>query len=194
MAKIEAFEKHYLEYEEWFEKNYSLYQAELETLKSLVINVSNGLEIGIGTGKFALPLGVKIGVEPSKQMRQIATLKGLEVLAGIAENLPFKDNRFNFATMITTVCFVDNLLKSFQEAFRVIKQNGFLIIGYIDKNSKLGIEYQQRKQKSKFYKSAKFYSTEEIINQLKQVGFSSFEIKAVKDTQESFIFLKSFKL
>ncbi|HFU74984.1 MAG TPA: SAM-dependent methyltransferase, partial [Arcobacter sp.] len=54
MAKIEAFENYYLEYEEWFEKNHSLYQAELKTLKTLVGDVSNGFEIGIGTGKFAL--------------------------------------------------------------------------------------------------------------------------------------------
>ena len=194
MARIEAFEKYYLEYEEWFEKNHSLYQTELKTLKTLVDNVSNGLEIGIGTGKFALPIGVKTGIEPSKKMREIALLKGLKVLDAVAENLPFENDKFNFATMITTVCFVDDLLKSFQEAFRVIKQNGFLIVGYVDKNSKLGIEYQQKSQKSKFYKSANFYATDEIIRLLKLVGFSSFELKYVENTQQSFLFLKSFKL
>ncbi len=193
MAKTEAFEKYYLEYDKWFKKNYSLYQAEVKALKSLVGDASNGLEIGIGTGKFALPTGIQIGIEPSKQMRKVALSKGLKVLDAVAEDLPFEDDSFDLATMITTICFVDDLSKSFQEAFRVIKQNGFLIIGYVDKDSQMGIKYQQKKQKSKFYKSATFYSTDEIIKSLKSAGFSEFEVKPVENTEKSFLFLKSFK-
>ena len=138
MAKTEAFEKYYLEYEDWFEKNQFLYQEELKTLKNMVGNALNGIEIGIGSGRFALPMGIKIGIEPSEKMRNIAISKGLTVFDGIAEDLPFENNRFDFAIMITTICFVDDLLKSFEEAYRVIKLNGFFIIGYIDKDSKLG--------------------------------------------------------
>jgi len=47
MAKIEAFEKYHLKYKEWFEKNADLYEEELKTLKSLVKNAKNGVEIGI---------------------------------------------------------------------------------------------------------------------------------------------------
>jgi len=36
MAKIEAFEKYYLEYEQWFENNANLYKEEIKTLKSLI--------------------------------------------------------------------------------------------------------------------------------------------------------------
>ena len=194
MAKIQEFEKYSNEYEEWFEKNPLIYQEEIRTLKMLVGDISNGLEIGIGTGRFSLPIGIKIGIEPSAKMKEIATAKGLKVLDGVAEHLPFEDNKFNFAIMITTICFVDDLLKSLQEAFRVIKQNGFLIIGYIDKKSKLGIEYQEKNKRSKFYVNAKFYSIDEIITLLKKVGFSNFELKYVKGTQKSFVLFKSFKL
>ena len=75
MAKIEAFEKYYLEYEKWFEKNTDLYEEELKTLKSLVKNAKNGVEIGIGTGKFAIPIGIEIGIEPSSKMAKIAASK-----------------------------------------------------------------------------------------------------------------------
>jgi len=194
MAKTEAFEKYYLEYEDWFEKNQFLYQEELKTLKNMVGNALNGIEIGIGSGRFALPMGIKIGIEPSEKMRNIAISKGLTVFDGIAEDLPFENNRFDFAIMITTICFVDDLLKSFEEAYRVIKLNGFFIIGYIDKDSKLGKEYKKKKQKSKFYKDAKFYTSDEIIRLLKLVGFSNFELETVNNTQESFLFLKMFKL
>ena len=193
MAKIEAFEKYYLEYEQWFENNANLYKEEIKTLKSLIKDTKNGLEIGVGTGKFAIPIGIKIGVEPSKKMKEIAISKGLKVVEGVAENLPFENKKFDFVIMITTICFVDDVVKSFKEAYRVIKNNGFLVVGYVDKNSELGIKYQQKKEKSKFYKSAIFYSTHEIILYLKKAGFDNFELEYVKDTQESFIFLKAIK-
>lgn len=194
MAKIEQFEKYSKEYDDWFENNKSLYQEELKVLRELVGDTKNGLEIGIGTGRFALPIGVKVGIEPSVKMRDIAISKGLRVVDGVAEELPFKNEEFDFAIMVTTICFVDNLLKSFKEAFRVIKQNGFLIIGFIDKDSKLGIEYQEKSKRSNFYVDAKFHSINEIINLIKEAGFSDFEFEYVKDTEKSFIFLKSFKL
>ncbi len=193
MPNIKNFEQYSNEYEEWFESNRSLYQEEIKSLKKLVGNTQNGLEIGIGTGRFALPIGIKIGVEPSRKMRDIAISKGLKVLDGVAEDLAFKDNTFDFVIMINTVCFVDDLLKSFQEAFRVIKENGFLIVGFIDKDSKLGVEYKEKSKRSKFYSNAKFYSTDEIIALLKIVGFFGFELGHVENTQKSFLFLKSFK-
>ena len=193
MAKIEAFEKYYLEYEKWFEKNANLYKEELKTLKSLVKNAKNGVEVGIGTGKFAIPIGIEIGVEPSSKMAKIAVSKGLKVISGIAENLPFEDAKFDFAIMITTVCFVDDVLKSFKEVYRILKQGGFFIVGYVDKNSKLGIKYQQKSKKSKFYKNATFYSTDEIIRYLKKAGFCNFDKRYVKETDSSFIFLKASK-
>lgn len=194
MAKTEQFEKYSKEYDDWFENNKSLYQEELKVLRKLVDNAKNGLEIGIGTGRFAVPIGIEVGIEPSVKMRDIAISKGLRVVDGVAEELPFKNGEFDFAIMVTTICFVDDLLKSFKEAFRVIRQNGFLIIGFIDKDSKLGIEYQEKSKRSNFYVDAKFHSTDEIINLLKIAGFSNFEFEYVKDTEKSFIFLKSFKL
>ncbi len=193
IANTESFDKYYLEYEKWFENNHDLYKEELKTLKSLVKDSQNGLEIGIGTGKFAIPIGINIGIEPSKMMRNIAVSKGLKVLEAVAEKLPFENNRFDFATMITTVCFVDDILKSFKEAYRVIKENGFFIVGFVDKNSELGVKYQQRKEQSRFYKNAIFYSTDEIIQNLEIAGFSGFETRYVKGTNLSFVFLKANK-
>lgn len=31
----------------------------------------SGIEIGVGTGRFALPLGIKQGIEPSRSMTEI---------------------------------------------------------------------------------------------------------------------------
>lgn len=193
MPKIDSFEKYWKAYDAWFERNYSLYKNEVQTLKNLVGNATNGLEIGVGTGRFALDIGITIGLEPSEKMRNVAKSKGLTVVDGIAENLPFDNNKFDFAIMVNTICFVDDLSRSFQEAFRVIKDNGFLVVGYIDKNSKLGLEYQEKSQRSRFYSNAHFFSTDEIITLLKVNGFSSFKSEYVDKTKESFLFLKAYK-
>ncbi|UZQ82347.1 class I SAM-dependent methyltransferase [Thermoanaerobacter sp. RKWS2] len=174
MPKISAFEKHFDRYEEWFEKNEYAYQSELDAVKLLMPKFEKGLEVGIGTGKFAVPLGIKSGVEPSYQMRKIALERGLNVVDGVAENLPFEDNSFDLVLMVTTVCFVDDVLKSFKECFRVLKNSGTILIGFVDRESTIGKIYQANKEKSLFYKEATFYSTSEIVELLYEAGFKNF--------------------
>jgi hypothetical protein len=72
MAKTEPFEKHKAKYEEWFEKNVFAYKSELQAVRYLLPKRGTGVEIGIGTGRFAAPLGIRVGVEPSKAMREVA--------------------------------------------------------------------------------------------------------------------------
>ena len=173
MAKTEPFERHTIKYEEWFEKNEFAYKSELQAVRYLLPKKGAGVEIGVGTGRFAEPLGIRVGVEPSKAMRKVAQKRGIEVIDGVAEALPFEDCLFDFALMVTTVCFVDDIEASFKEAFRVIKPSGFFINGFVDRNSSLGKFYQQHKESNVFYKIATFYSVNEVIPYLKKAGFQN---------------------
>jgi len=177
MANIEPFEKYYKEYDDWFIKNENIYLSELKTIKSLIPKNKRGVEIGVGSGRFALPLGIKVGIEPSKKMGAISVERGIQIYNSVAEYLPFKNNIFDFILMVTTICFLDDLYTSLKEAFRVLKTNGFIIIGFIDKNSELGLKYQSKKLKSKFYNHARFYSVEEVIDLLRKAHFNKIEIK-----------------
>lgn len=134
----------------------------------------NGIEIGVGSGRFAEPLGIKMGLEPSKEMIKIAQKRGIEVIAGVAENLPFKDSQFDFVLMITTICFVDDIEVSFQETCRVLKPDGFFVIGFVDKESPIGGLYQRHKKENPFYRIATFYSVDEVVSNLKRTGFKGF--------------------
>jgi len=178
MPRIEPFEKHSDAYDEWFEKNCDLYEAELEAIRQLIpLSGAEGLDVGVGSGKFAAPLGIEIGVEPSEKMAIKARKQGIKVYPGIAEDLPFPDDRFDFVLMVTTICFVDDVIKSFKEAFRVLKLDGCIIIGFMDKESQLGRHYAEKREESKFYKEATFFSAQEVLKYLEEVGFQLGKIK-----------------
>jgi len=178
MPKINAFEKHSDAYDDWFEKNQEAYAAELKAVRQLLpTGEVKGLEIGVGSGKFAIPLGIKVGLEPSKQMARKAEKLGLEVHSGVAEALPFTTDQFDFVLMVTTICFVDDVVKSFQEALRVLVPGGCILVGFVDMESELGQQYLQNRHKSKFYKEATFFSSQEILDHLKVAGFGATEIK-----------------
>jgi len=184
MARIESFEKYSKEYDKWFIKNKKIYLAELNAIKSLVNSGKLGVEIGIGTGRFAKPLGITVGVDPSRKMADISRKQGIEVYEGVAEKLPLADKTFDFVLFVTTICFVDDLTKSLKEAHRILKTNGFILIGFVDKESELGKRYQSRREKSKFYKDATFYSVEEVINVLRQTNFKDIIIKQTVFTNQ----------
>ena len=172
MPKTSPFEKYAEQYEEWFEKNRWVYEAELRAVKAMLPPGGYGVEIGVGTGRFAEPLGIKIGVEPSKSMREIAQKRGIKVLDGVAEKLPFDDSQFDFVLMVTTVCFVDDINKALLEAHRVLSHGGMIIIGFVDRNSMVGQIYLDRQNDNVFYKEATFFSVDELVEVIDQSGFT----------------------
>jgi SAM-dependent methyltransferase len=173
MAGLESFEKNVNQYEQWFIDHPLAYVSELHAIRALVPQGS-GVEIGVGTGRFAAPLGIKQGIEPSQAMAELAKRKGIDVAPGVAEKLPYRDEEFDFALMVTTVCFLDDMDLAFREVYRVLKSSGAFVIGFVDRESALGREYQKRRDKSAFYKDATFYSVDEIVEHLKQAGFGEF--------------------
>ncbi len=174
MSEATPFERHATEYDNWFISHRFAYESELEAVRQHLPRGRTGIEIGLGTGRFASPLGVQFGIEPSARMREAARKRGIEVVAGVAEALPFRDSTLDFALMITTICFLDNLEGSLGEAHRVLKPEGSVIIGFIDRASPLGQSYERHKSSSTFYKGATFYTAAEVIATLKKAGFREF--------------------
>lgn len=171
MAKKKPFDENSDLYENWFKKNPEVYQSELCAIKDLLPENQSGFEIGIGSGLFAQPLGIKEGIDPSAKMASLARKRGLKVFDEIAEKLPYEDLSKDFALMVTSICFIDDLSKALQEAYRVLKFQGSLIIGFVDKESPVGKIYQQFKDESVFYKEAVFYSTKEVLTHLEKENF-----------------------
>jgi SAM-dependent methyltransferase len=177
VTKVEPFEKHAREYEEWFERNRFAYESELQAIKEQLPDSKNGIEVGVGTGRFAAPLGIKLGLDPSKEMRRLAQKKGIEGIEGVAEAVPFGDSQFDFVLMVTALCFLDDIEAGLKEAHRVLRSGGCLILGFIDANSLMGRLYRQQKKDNVFYREATFHSVEEVVAYLRKAGFKDFNFK-----------------
>ncbi|MCK4698827.1 MAG: class I SAM-dependent methyltransferase [Bacteroidales bacterium] len=179
MPKTKPFDDCLNEYEVWFIQNSAVYFSELKAIKDISGVPENAVEVGVGSGLFAEPLGIKTGIDPSETMREKAKERGIHVVDGVAENLPWKDNSIDYVLMVTTICFVDDVKKSLSEVYRVLKKSGSFILAFVDKNSPVGQLYQKNKGKSLFYKDAAFFGTEELYEYLKEAGFS------IKETQQT---------
>lgn len=171
MAKTAPFDKHTEDYENWFVVNEPVFKSELGAIQRALTDTGKATEVGIGTGIFAAPLGIKEGIDPSGPMLGKAKERGISAIHGVAEDLPYPDESKDSILMVTTVCFLDDIYKSFREVHRVLKKHGHFIIGFVDKNSLMGNFYVRHKHENVFYKDATFYETEEIYRVLNDTGF-----------------------
>ena len=166
---MNIFESRYKKYDAWYDKHKFAYLSELEAIKRVLPQKGKGLEIGVGTARFAAPLGIRYGIDSSKKMLEIAKKRGVKVRLGNGEKLYFKNSSFDYVAIIITLCFIRDPLKVLKEARRVLKRSGKIIIGIIDKDSFLGKFYQRKK--SIFYKQARFFTFKEVTRLLRETGF-----------------------
>jgi SAM-dependent methyltransferase len=169
--KRTPFNTYHSRYEAWFRRYPEAYHSELLAIRALLPWQGLGLEIGVGTGRFAGPLGISIGIDPSRAMLLYAIERGISNIEGIAEVLPFKDAVFDYGLVVTTICFVDDPQKMLNEAHRVLKSEAPLVIGFVDRASALGQQYLSHQDESVFYREARFYSTLEVKRLLGNAGF-----------------------
>lgn len=175
MKNSNPYHEHAQEYDAWFEKHPEWFRSEIKALKKVIAPSGHSIEIGIGTGRFANALGIKEGVEPSEKMGEIARARGLKVINGVAENLPYANLSLDLVLMVTVDCFLNDLIRPLREIYRVLKPGGSLVIGMIDKSSPLGKIYESSKKDNIFYCDAKFHDVEEITSVLKELNFHTFQ-------------------
>ena len=172
MPRTAPFEIHHRRYDDWFVRHAAAYQSELLAVRALLPWRGLGLAIGVGTGRFAAPLGVQMGIDPAREVLDYATNRGVSTVQAVAEALPFADSSFDYALSVTTICFVDDATAMLSEAYRVLKPGGELVIGFIDRTSDLGQHYLAHQAENVFYREATFFSADEVEQLLRDTGFS----------------------
>ena len=175
LINMNVFEEKAVEYDEWFETHKWVYQSEVEAIRKFIPKTGEGVEIGVGTGRFSIPFGIKVGIEPARAMAEIARKRGIHVYEAKAETLPFQDNSFDFALMVTTLCFLEDPFQALKEIKRILKPTGKIIIGMLDENLPLGKRYEEKRKESKFYEDAKFYTVNQVLDWLKKLRFDNLQ-------------------
>ncbi|MFW6046115.1 MAG: class I SAM-dependent methyltransferase, partial [Natronomonas sp.] len=175
MPKIAPFEEHTERYDDWFETYKDVYLSELSALRRLVPDTGRGIEIGVGGARFAAPLGIDLGIDPSPAMLDQARKRGVDVVRGVAESLPFRSGTFDTVLNVTTICFVDDVDRTLSEAARVLTPTGCLVIGFIDEDSPVGEIYREKQETNPFYRDAEFVTTVALVAALESAGFTDFE-------------------
>jgi tRNA-Thr(GGU) m(6)t(6)A37 methyltransferase TsaA len=169
-------------YDAWYDsaEGRPLYGSELKCLRPLV-EASPGpiLEIGVGTGRFAMHFPDVTGIDPSLNALKMAEKRGVKTVHGYGENLPFGDETFGCILIIVTLCFVENPLDVLREAKRVLRKGGSIIIGLVPKDSPWGAFYEEKKRAGHpFYKNARFYALKDIENMLQAAGLKISRIRS----------------
>ena len=169
-------------YDNWYDKPFgkSAFRLEKECIEFLCEDLAKPfLEVGVGTGRFAAALNVEYGVDRSIGVSRFAKKRGIKVVKGDGQKLPFADESFGAVFIVVTLCFVDDPLKLLEEAARVSKKDGSIILGLILKESPWAAFYEKKGEKGNvFYKIARFYSFEEVESMLGNVGLQIEEMRS----------------
>jgi ubiquinone/menaquinone biosynthesis C-methylase UbiE len=171
-----VFEEHAGDYDAWFNEHKSVYQAQLRILLKAVPGLQRGLEVGVGSGRFAASLGIHRGIDPSHNLALMAKHRDIEVALGEAEHLPYRAGSFDFVLMMTVICFLDDIQRGFHEIHRVLEPGGILVAGFIEAGGEIFQKYRHEPVKGRFLRFATFRSCDEVFGFFTDVGFEDVSI------------------
>ncbi len=171
------------QYDAWFtrEPGRSLFPSELAAVERVAREAPRPwVEVGVGTGAFAAPLGVDLGIDPSRPMLERARSRGVPVVQGIAEGLPLRDGSVGTAFLIVTICFLRDPTLALRHIRYALAPGGAVVIGEITRDSPWGQEYLRLKEQGhRFYSAARFYTVRETVAMLRA---SRFRVEAFAST------------
>jgi ubiquinone/menaquinone biosynthesis C-methylase UbiE len=142
------FDEHAEKYDGWFLRNQNVLESEVRLLRQAIGEPGRILSVGCGSGLFEhilrsrYGLDIREGVEPADGMARIAEARGMRVKRGSAEELPFEESGFDTVLWNGTPAYLADLGRALDEAHRVLKAGGRLVVCDVPANSSYGMLYQ----------------------------------------------------
>ena len=172
-----VFDKIAHDYDQWYKTKLGSFADKVETeLAFRLFTPEKGmkvLDVGCGTGLFSIRLaemGCKVtGIDVSPDMLAIAKdkvkQKNLDVDFREMDvyDLDFADESFDAVFSMATFEFVKLPQKAYDQMFRVLKKDGKMLIGTINKDSRWGELYMSKSvRENSVFKHADFKTVEDV--------------------------------
>jgi len=128
------------------------------------------LDVGCGIGQFEQKLSELdiTGLDNSKEMLEEARRRSDKTFVlGNAENLSFDDSSFDAVFYVATLEFVDDYQKAIQEAWRVTKPYGKILVMMLNPESEYFHEHMQRE--GSYFRKVKHTDLGEIRDYISKV-------------------------
>jgi len=138
-------------------------EKEVEYIYREFKGYKNILDVGCGIGQFEQQLqDLNItGLDASSEMLEEARKRSNKTFAlGNAEKLNFDDSSFDAVFYVATLEFIEDYQKAIQEAYRVTKPNGKLLVMILNPQSKYFHEHIQRQ--GSYFKKVRHTNIKEI--------------------------------
>lgn len=197
MSAASPFDKEPESYDRWFLSNPNVLESEVRLLAHFLRRRDPGraLSVGCGSGLFESRLreefGIRIGecVEPSA-MGRIASRRGLKVIKGVAESLPFGDSEFDTVIMNGVLDYVSDPARALSEAHRVLRKGGWIVVADVAAEGSYGLLYRlasilgwealrdlapANPYPIEMVRSARWRTSEELEALLREAGFVDLE-------------------
>lgn len=175
----DVFEEYADDYDRWFDEHQDEYRTELSRIRRVLpASDSRAIEVGVGSGRFAAPVGIGIGIEPSRRLCRMARQRGIDVIRGVAEALPIRNESCSSVLLVTVICYLDDPETALGEVARVLIPGGVLTLAFIEREGAIHKKYLRKGGKGRFLSRARFYSRDEAGRFLRNAGFTVHTIDA----------------
>ncbi|MHB1584495.1 MAG: class I SAM-dependent methyltransferase [Acidimicrobiales bacterium] len=157
-----------------------LFDLELGAIRPLFAGTAGPrLEVGVGSGRFAAALRIEVGLDPAEMPLRVAKARGVRVLRGVGDQLPFADDTFGAVALVVTLCFVEDPVAVLAEVGRVLRSGGRLVVGLVPLDSAWGRSYEEKGRAGHpFYHHARFQTLAGHRLMLAVAGFRIVEARS----------------
>lgn len=185
------------QYDSWFMENANLFESELRLFKKALGDISGKklLSVGCGSGLFEsyIDCSQVEGIEPSRDMGEIAKKRGVNVICfGLIEDVDLPENTYDVIYFNGSSSYMEDLVPVYQKSIAALKEGGKLILLDVPKESAFGFMYLLGKSLGTYEhaylegtmpavpyplalaSSGVWHSTEEKIEVLKKLGITKF--------------------
>lgn len=148
------------------------------------------LEIGVGSGRNALPILEKIkpraiGLDISKEMlmlaqKKVSLLKGyFELVLGDADHLPFSDKSFDAIVCVSTMHYFGRPEENLRTFSRLLREKGVLVYGDLTLHEKDENRFFDKLERTISRVHANYYAPSQMNALIKANGFRVSRMKTV---------------